>query len=162
MRISLSVILHLPVVLRKINLFFFLAALFPEHLPTGHYFLPGRSCFQSCCNTNGRSTTVSLSIATFQVFLLNKRSPLCFIFLILPCHFKTEIFLNTVTENSGERIFIFLKLFSPAFPVLHEDGQDRYAGEGSPKTIPLLLPLKDSNLLICLGRDPVEWSNDFL
>lgn len=125
MRISLLVILHLPVELRKIFFFFFFASLVSRTLAYRLLFSPRLSCFQSCCNTNRRATAVLLSIATFQVCSFNKKFTLYSIFLILPCHFKTEMLLNTVTENSGERIFIFLKLFSPAFPVLQEDGQDR-------------------------------------
>lgn len=46
MRISLLVILHLPVELRKI-FYFFLPALFPEHLPTDYYFLPDYPAFKA-------------------------------------------------------------------------------------------------------------------
>jgi len=50
----------------------------------------------------------------------NEKFTLYSIFLTPPCHFKAEILLNTVTENRGKRIFVFLKLFSPFFPILQE------------------------------------------
>lgn len=77
----------------------------------------------SCLTFNGNISLISL----------NKKSTSCSIFLTPPCHFKAEILSNTVTENTGERIFRFLKLFSPFFPILQE--KDRiYAGEGEEKS----------------------------